>query len=77
MTPDTRWLPFCKMGFGYALLIIVGGLSMAISLGKVEEHTSYGLGMIVGCLTTLAGGFAQWAFGGPKKSADDAPRVQP
>lgn len=57
------WMPFVKMGFGYLLLICVTGLALAFGLGKVEEKYSFGLSFLMGCLTTLAGGFSSWAFG--------------
>jgi drug/metabolite transporter (DMT)-like permease len=49
--------------FGYLLLCLIGALSFAITLGKVEEKTSYGLLILLGCYTTLSGAFAAWAFG--------------
>jgi hypothetical protein len=52
-----------KMIFGFALLVIIGALATVIALGKVEQQSSYGLQIILGCFTTLAGGFAAWAFG--------------
>jgi hypothetical protein len=51
-----------RMMFGFCLLLILGTLAAIIALGKVEEKTSYGLQYVLGGLTTLAGGFAQWAF---------------
>lgn len=50
------------MIFGFSLLVILAALAAIIALGKVEEHTSYGLQIVLGSLATLAGGFAQWAF---------------
>jgi hypothetical protein len=52
-----------RMIFGFALLIIIAALAAIIALGHVEQSTSYGLNIVLGSLATLAGGFAQWAFG--------------
>jgi hypothetical protein len=52
-----------KMIFGFALLGVIGSLATIIALGKVMEQSSYGLQIILGCITTLSGGFAAWAFG--------------
>jgi hypothetical protein len=62
--PD-KW----KAAFGFALLFVIAALGMTISLGKVMQESSYGLQIILGCITTLSGGFAAWAFGasGEKK----------
>lgn len=54
------WLPVLKMCFGMLLLSIIGFLCVMIALGRVEEATSYGLNIVLGCLTTLAGGFVTW-----------------
>lgn len=51
-----------KMYFGFALLAIVGLLCLVIGLGKVTQENSYGLDSMMGCLTTLAGGFSVWCF---------------
>lgn len=67
MVPDAKWLPFLKMTFGFLLVLVVAGLAALISLGKVEQQTSFGLDIILGGLLTLTGGFAQWAFGGDRK----------
>jgi hypothetical protein len=52
-----------KAIFGFALLGVIAGLAVTIALGKVEQQTSHGLDIVLGCLTTLSGGFATWAFG--------------
>lgn len=52
-----------KAIFGFALLLVIASLAGIIALGKVEAQTSFGLDIILGCLTTLSGGFAAWAFG--------------
>jgi hypothetical protein len=65
--PDSRWLPFLKMTFGFLLLVMLTGLAVIIALGKVEQQTSHGLEGIIGGLTALAGGFVNWAFTVSKK----------
>lgn len=57
-----------KMIFGFCLLGSLTVLSLAIGLGKVHQDTSFGLQIILGCLSTLSGGFAAWAFGQSKDS---------
>lgn len=52
------------MIFGFALLVMITVVILVIALGKVEEKTSFGLQYLVGTLSTLSGGFAQWAFSG-------------
>lgn len=52
-----------KMIFGFSILLVLALLAAVVGLGKVEMQTSYGLNIILGSLATLAGGFAQWAFG--------------
>lgn len=54
-----RW----KAVFGFCLLFVIGVLSAAIALGKVMQESSYGLQILLGCITTLSGAFAGWAFG--------------
>ena len=56
---DNKW----KAAFGFMLLLVIAGLALAIAVGHVEEKTSFGLQIILGCLTTISGGFAAWAFG--------------
>ncbi len=51
-----------RMIFGFSLLLVLACLATAIALGNVEEKTSYGLMPLLTTLSTLAGGFAQWAF---------------
>jgi hypothetical protein len=51
-----------KMIFGFSILVVLAVLAAIIALGKVEPMTSHGLDIVLGGLTTLAGGFAQWAF---------------
>ncbi len=54
-----------KMVFGLGLLTILALLALAFGLGEVKEQSSFGLMPIITTLSTLAGGFAQWAFGRP------------
>lgn len=54
----THW----KAAFGFLLLTVVAGLAITIALGKVEKDTSHGLEIVLGCLATLTGSFANWAF---------------
>lgn len=51
-----------RLIFGFMLLAIVGALCVVIGLGKVTQENSYGLDSLMGCLTTLSGGFAVYAF---------------
>jgi hypothetical protein len=51
------------MLFGLGILLILGVLATVFGVGHVEEKTSYGLMPIITTLSTLAGAFAQWAFG--------------
>lgn len=62
VAPDSQWLPFLKMFFGFVLLLILGVLSGIIALGHVDAATSFGLDIILGGLLTLSGGFVGWAF---------------
>lgn len=62
-----------KMAFGFLLLICITSLAAMIALGKVHQYSSYGLPEIEGGLLTLAGGFANWAFGESRSSAASAP----
>lgn len=55
-------LPTYKMVFGFVLLIATVALATIIALGKVEERTSFGLPYILGGLSSMSGGFVQWAF---------------
>ncbi len=65
LSPDVQ-----RMVFGFILLMILAGLAAVIALGKIEEKTSYGLMPLLTTLSTLAGGFAQWAFSHPDKPQD-------
>ena len=60
--PDERWLPFFKLIFGFMLLVIFAILALAIALGEVHQDSSFGLSYILGGLTSMTGGFVQWAF---------------
>lgn len=56
------------MLFGFLLLLLLAILAGVIAVAHVEEKTSFGLQYILGALSVLSGGFAQWAFG---SKADD------
>jgi len=60
--PDEKWLPFLKLLFGIMLLVMLSTLAAIIAIGHVHQDTSFGLTYILGALSTLSGGFAQWAF---------------
>lgn len=60
--PDAAWMPFVKVIFGFTVLLILAVLAIIIALAKVKEKNSFGLGIILGGLLTLATGFAGWAF---------------
>lgn len=66
-----------KMAFGFLLLICITSLAAMIALGKVHQDTSYGLPEIEGGLLTLAGGFANWAFGESRSSTASAASTAP
>lgn len=65
LSPDAQ-----RMIFGFLMLAIIAGITVAVAVGHVEEATSYGLMPLLTMLSTLAGGFAQWAFS-RKSSKDD------
>lgn len=55
------------MAFGLVLMLMLGGLALAIGLGKVQQDSSFGLQDILGGLLVLCGSYSQWAFGGRDK----------
>jgi hypothetical protein len=55
-----------RMAYGFMILTVLSVLATVVALGKVEQQTSYGLMPIITSLATLAGAFAQWAFGPPR-----------
>lgn len=59
-----------KLAFGFLLLAIIAGITVAVALGRVEEATSYGLMPLLTMLSTLAGSFCNWAFGRNDKPPD-------
>lgn len=59
-----------RMLFGFCLLLILAVLAGVIALGKVEQQTSFGLQYILGAISALSGGFAQWAFSKPPEKSD-------
>ena len=52
-----------KMAFGFLLLLLLLALACTLALSKVEEETSHGLMPLITAIATLAGAFANWAFG--------------
>jgi hypothetical protein len=52
--------------FGFLILVVLAGLAIMIAFGTVKQESSYGLEIVLGSLSTLAGAFAQWAFSTPK-----------
>ena len=56
-----------KMVFGFMALVVLATLAAVIALGKVNQDSSYGLDYILGGLTMMTGGFANWAFGSTKE----------
>jgi hypothetical protein len=64
-------MPFVKIGFGFALLLVLAILAVCIALGTVRADTSFGLNIILGGLLTLSGGFAGWAFQGTSKQPNE------
>jgi hypothetical protein len=51
-----------KMLFGFSVLLVLAILATIISLGHVEEKTSFGLSFVLGALSSLSGAFGNWAF---------------
>jgi len=56
-----------KIIFGFALVFMLSILAAILSLGHVEQTTSFGLQDILGGLLVLSGSYGQWAFGGKKE----------
>jgi thiol:disulfide interchange protein len=69
--PDAGWMPFVKIAFGFALLLVLAILAALIALGNVRAESSFGLNIILGGLLTLSGGFAGWAFRDEKKETSE------
>lgn len=66
-----------RMVFGFGVLAVVCFLAVVIALGTVRMETSYGLNTVLGCLATLAGGFAQWAFSSSSQKNGGGPKPPP
>lgn len=74
-----------KMIFGFILLLSLVALLGVIALFKVHEDSSYGLLPLIATLSTLAGAFANWAFGhaptkepeGPTPTSPPKEQAQP
>ena len=62
-----------RMLFGFGVLLVNASLAFIIALGHVHQEASYGLEICLGSLSTLSGGFAQWAF----SRRDDVPAGAP
>lgn len=60
-----------KLIFGFVLLGMLFLLACFIALGKVHAESSYGLLPVIATLSTLAGGFSQWAFGNKKEDNEE------
>ena len=60
-----------KMIFGFLALVVLATLAAVIALGKVSQDSSYGLDYILGGLTMMTGGFANWAFGSTTKVGEN------
>lgn len=61
------WMPFIKIAFGFALLLVLGAITIVIGVGNVKAETSFGLGVALGTLGSVATGWSTWAFGSVKK----------
>lgn len=51
-----------RMIFGFLVLLVIAALAGVIALGKVHQDSSFGLQFLLGALTSMAGGFTNWAF---------------
>ena len=58
MTPLDRW----RMWLGAVLVIGLLAMAVLFGLGQVQEQTSFGLTQILTIVSTIALGWAQWAF---------------
>lgn len=63
------WFAFCLL-LAYVVLII------AIGIGKVEEHTSFGLVTVVNGLLLITEKFGNWLFGQSKKIEEPTTSVE-
>lgn len=70
-----------KMFFGFSVLLVLSILAVVISIGHVEERTSFGLSFVLGALSSLSGAFGNWAFSNSSRSqpqsADETRSNQP
>jgi hypothetical protein len=62
-----------RMAYGFLIVVILAVLAAVIALGNVTQQNSYGLLPIITALATLAGAFAQWAFGPPREPPPPPP----
>lgn len=61
-----------KMFFGFSVLLVLATLAVVISLGHVEEKTSFGLSFVLGALSSLSGAFGNWAFSNNRSQSTDS-----
>lgn len=59
-----------RMLFGFLVVVIIAVLAAFIALGKVHQESSFGLQILLGSLSTLAGSFAAWAFSSRSDKGD-------
>lgn len=60
-----------KMFFGFSVLLVLAILAGVISIGHVEEKTSFGLSFVLGALSSLSGAFGNWAFSNNRSSTEE------
>jgi hypothetical protein len=58
-----------RITMGFLIILILAGLAAAIAVGRIEEHTSYGLMPLIVALSNIGVMFAQWAFSARVKDA--------
>lgn len=63
-----------KMFFGFSVLLVLAILAVVISIGHVEEKTSFGLSFVLGALSSLSGAFGNWAFSNSRSQSTDETR---
>lgn len=60
--------------YGFTLLLSLTALAIIIGIGKVEQHTSYGLPIVLGALASQGGQFGQSAF---LRKGESKPDIEP
>lgn len=58
MTPGESF----RMIYGFCLMLAVVVLAVLVALGRVEEKTSFGLGVLFMILKDMGADFGKWAF---------------